>query len=226
MGQGKTRGECKAGWIRHSYCHLQAKGLCSLPRPRTPTAGGWSDEMVPSAADSGGWTAAGWRPECGSPGRQGSFPSQQDRFQAKGVNFAIAWLCTPCEGLLTLLKRDEKTSWWSFMFIPSHIFNNSSSSSILNSSNVSHWISRSSSSMSLQYYSIHFHWRALHWFSDDCFCLNGFYLFASQTRPVGVQSTQLYLIYKGSNAISVSFLELNVPLSTVKTCKWMGLFMA
>lgn len=226
MGQGKTRGECKAGWIRHSYCHLQAKGLCSLLRPRTPTAGGWSDEMVPSAADSGGWTAAGWRLESGSPGRQGSFPSQQDWFQAKCVNFAIAWLCTPCEGLLTLLKRDEKTSWWSFMFIPSHIFNNSSSSSILNSSNVSHWISRSSSSMSLQYYSIHFHWRALHWFSDDCFCFNGFYLFASQTRPVGVESTQLYLIYKGSNAISASFLELNVPLSTVKTCKWMGLFMA
>lgn len=104
------------------------------------------------------WTETGerltWKTE--------QLPSQHGWFQAKWVNFAIVWSCTPCEGLLTLLKRDEKTSWWSFMFIPSHILNNSSSSSILNSSNVSHWISRSSSSMSLQYYSIHFHWRALH----------------------------------------------------------------
>lgn len=85
------------------------------------------------------------------------------------------YLHAPIESLLTLLKRDEKTSWWSFMLIPSHIFNNSSSSSVLNSSNVSHWIIRSSSSMSLQYYSTDFHRRALHWFSGDCFLfLNSF----------------------------------------------------
>lgn len=82
-GTKETRGECKAGWIHHSYCRLRAKGLCSLPRPRTPTEGGWSGEMVPSAAGSGGWTAAGWRPETDSPGRQGSFPSQQAWFPSK-----------------------------------------------------------------------------------------------------------------------------------------------
>lgn len=98
-----------------SYCHLQAKGLCSLLHPRTPTAGGWSDETVPSGASSGEWTAAGWRLESGSPGRHGSFQSQQGCepgwFEAKSVNSAMAWLCNPHEGLLTLLKRDEKTSW-------------------------------------------------------------------------------------------------------------------
>lgn len=207
--------------VCHSYCHWRAKGLCSLPHPRTPTAGGWSGEMVPSGASSAGWTAAGWRSGSGSPGKQGRFPSHQvcvpDWLQAKSVNFATAGLCNPREGLLTLLKRDEKTSWWSFMFIPSHIFSNSSSSSILNSSNVSHWISRSSSSMSLKYYSTHFHWRALHWFSDNYFSSNGFYFFASQTQLVHAGSAQLYLIYRESNAISVSFLELNIPLCILNT---------
>lgn len=98
-----------------SYCHLQAKGLCSLLHPRTPTAGGWSDEMVPSGASSGEWTAAGWRLASGSPGRHGGFQSQQGCepgwFEAKSVNSAMAWLYNPHEGLLTLLKRDEKTSW-------------------------------------------------------------------------------------------------------------------
>lgn len=162
MRQRKTGGECKAGWICHSYHHWRVKGLCSLRHPRTPTAGGWSDETVPSAAGSEGWTAAGQRLESGSPGRQSSFCHSKAGSRAKWINFATVWPHTPCEGKLTLLKRDEKTSWWSFMFIPSHILNNSSSSSILNSSNVSHWISRSSSSMSLQYYSIRFHWWALH----------------------------------------------------------------
>lgn len=31
--------------------------------------------------------------------------------QANSVNFATAGLCNLHEGLLTLLKRDEKTSW-------------------------------------------------------------------------------------------------------------------
>lgn len=41
-----------------------------------------------------------------------------------------------------------------------------------------------------------------------------------------LKSTQLYLIDKGSNATSVSSLELNVSLSTVNMWKRIGLFMA
>lgn len=78
--------------VCHSYCHWRAKGLCSLPHPRTPTAGGWSGEMVPSGASSAGWTAAGWRSGSGSPGKQGRFPSHTKSVYQTGCKQSLLTL--------------------------------------------------------------------------------------------------------------------------------------